>query len=334
MQDDRYRLSTEVRTVGDWIRDDGGARFSAFGGETRLSSLYAQDSFEFARRWQATLGARLERWRATEGSLSNATSTLGFPTREDTFVSPKAALAFALTPDWTLKASAGRAVRMPTVSELFQGSIAADSIVNNDPDLAPERSWTEELSAVGEFDHGELRCTFFLEDTRDALYSQLNALNGATVATVQNIDHIRTRGLELAARLQSFDTLEVSASVTWTRSRILENENNPATVNRWQPRVPEWRANALATWRPREDLSATLGARYSGRQYNQLDNLDIHGTSYTGISRYLVVDTRVRYRFGERWTAALGIDNVGNERYWAFHPYSRRTYSAELSFVM
>jgi iron complex outermembrane receptor protein len=334
VQDDRYRLSTEVRTVGDWIRDDGGARFSAFGGETRLSSLYAQDSFEFARRWQATLGARLERWRATEGSLSNATSTLGFPTREDTFVSPKAALAFSLTPDWTLKASAGRAVRMPTVSELFQGSIAADSIVNNDPDLAPERSWTEELSAVGEFDHGELRCTFFLEDTRDALYSQINALNGATVATVQNIDHVRTRGLELAARLQSFDTLEVSASVTWAHSRILANENNPGTVNRWQPRVPEWRANALATWRPREDLSATLGARYSGRQFNQLDNLDIHGTAYTGISRYLVVDTRVRYRFGERWTAALGIDNLGNERYWAFHPYSRRTYSAELSFGM
>jgi iron complex outermembrane recepter protein len=334
VQHDRYQLRSEVLAIDDWLRADGGTRISAFGGETRLASLYAQDSFDFAQRWQATLGARLERWRARDGTLANATATLRFPEREDTFLSPKAALAFALTPDWTLKASAGRAVRMPTVSELFQGSIAADSIVNNDPNLAPERSWTQELSASGEFDHGEFRCTLFFEDTRDALYSQLNALNGATIATVQNVDHIRTRGVELAARVQGFQTLELSASLTWAHSRILANDNNPATVGKWQPRVPEWRANALATWRPIEKLSATLGARFSGRQYNQLDNSDGHGTSYTGISRFLVFDTRLRYRLGKRWTAALGIDNIGNERYWAFHPYSRRSYNAELAFAL
>ncbi len=334
VQDDRYRLRSEVRAVDDWLRDEAGGRISAFGGETRLTSLYAQDSFDFAGRWQATLGARLERWRASEGSLSNDSSTLQFPEREDTFVSPKAAIAFALTPDWSLKASTGRAVRMPTVSELFQGSIATDSIVNNDPDLAPERSWTQELSATGEFDHGDFRATLFFEDTRDALYSQINAVNGSTVATIQNVDHIRTSGVELAARLQSLDTLELSASLTWTHSRIRENDNNPGTVGRWQPRVPEWRASALATWRPSEKLSTTLGARYSGRQYNQLDNTDIHGISYTGFSRFLVFDARLRYRLGERWAAALGIDNVGNERYWAFHPYSRRSYHAELAFEL
>jgi iron complex outermembrane receptor protein len=334
LQDDHYRLRSEVRAVNDWLRDDGGTRVSAFGGETRLTSLYAQDSFDFAQRWQATLGARLEHWRASEGSLSNATTTLRFAEREDTFVSPKAALAYALNPDWSLKASVGRAVRMPTVSELFQGSIAADAIVNNDPNLAPERSWTQELSATGEFDHGDLRCTFFFEDTRDALYSQINVFSGSTVTTIQNVDHIRTRGVELSAHLRRFDTLELAASLTWAHSRILENDNNPGTVGGWQPRVPEWRANALATWRPRDRLSATLGARYSGRQYNQLDNTDVHGTSYTGISRFLVIDTRVRYQFGEHWAAALGIDNLGNERYWAFHPYSRRSYSAEFSFAL
>jgi iron complex outermembrane receptor protein len=334
VQDDRYRLRSEVRVVERWLEDDGGSRFSAFGGETRLTSVYLQDSFDVARRWQATLGARLERWRASKGSISNATSTLGFADREDTFVSPKAAIAYALTPDWSLKASTGRAVRMPTVSELFQGSIAADSIVNNDPDLAPERSWTQELSATGEFDHGDCRATFFFEDTRDALYSQVNAANGATVATIQNIDHVRTSGIELAARTEGFQTLELSASLTWTHSRIRGNSNNPATVGRWQPRVPEWRANALATWRPGERLSATLGARYSGRQFNQLDNSDINGASYTGISRFLVFDARLRHRLGERWLLAAGIDNLGNERYWAFHPYSRRSYHAELSFEM
>ncbi len=98
--------------------------------------------------------------------------------------------------------------------------------------------------------------------------------------------------------------------------------------------MPEWRATALATWRPIERFAATVGARYSGRQFNQLDNLDVHGQSYLGFSRFLVFDTRLRYEFDGHWAAALGIDNLGNERYWAFHPYNRRSYSAEVSFAL
>jgi iron complex outermembrane receptor protein len=334
VQDDHYRLRSEVRAVADWLREEAGSRLSAFGGETRLTSLYAQDSFDFASRWQATLGLRVERWQASDGSIANAGATLPFPAREDSFVSPKAAVAYALSPDWTIKASTGRAVRMPTVSELFQGSISANEIVNNDPALAPERSWTQELSAVGEFDHGDFRATYFFEDTRDALYSQIDAASGSTITTIQNVELIRTNGIELAARLQALDTLEIAGSVTWTHSRIRANDNNPATVGKWQPRVPEWRANALATWRPAEWMSATLGARYSGRQYNLLDNSDVHGTSYTGISRFMVFDARIRCHFSGHWAAALGVDNLGNERYWAFHPYSRRSYHAEVTFEM
>ncbi len=266
LQDDRHHLRSEVRTVDDWLHEDGGTRLSAFGGDTRLTSLYAQDSFDFADRWQATLGARLERWQADGGYIGNPTSTLRFDERQDDFLSPKAALSFSLNQTWTLKASAGRAVRMPTVSELFQGSIAADAIVNNDPTLAPERSWTQELSAVGEFDHGDVRATLFFEDTRDALYSQINAFSGTTVTSIQNVEHIRTRGVEMAANLRRWDSVELSASLTWTHSRILENDANPTTVGNWQPRVPEWRANALAVWRPLEKFSASLGARYSGQR--------------------------------------------------------------------
>jgi iron complex outermembrane receptor protein len=94
--------------------------------------------------------------------------------------------------------------------------------------------------------------------------------------------------------------------------------------------VPDWRATALASWRLRDRLSATFGARYSGQQYSQLDNSDPRGTAYTGTSHYLVYDARLRMTFG-RLSASLGVDNAGNERYWAFHPYSRRTYNAEIA---
>jgi outer membrane receptor protein involved in Fe transport len=41
---------------------------------------------------------------------------------------------------------------------------------------------------------------------------------------------------------------------------------------------------------------------------------------------------RVRYRIAKQWSAAFGIDNLNNYKYWNFHPYPQRSYSAELKF--
>jgi iron complex outermembrane receptor protein len=52
-----------------------------------------------------------------------------------------------VAPDTVLKASLGRAVRFPTVAELYGATATANAQFINDPDLRPERSWTGELSA-------------------------------------------------------------------------------------------------------------------------------------------------------------------------------------------
>jgi len=332
-QFDADELQTRVSNTADWIGGPADARFSAFLGKTQLQSLYAQDSWLFANDWRATVGVRVERWEAYDGAIANATSTLGFAERSDTHVSPKAALAWQVTPAWVLKASVGRAVRMPTVSELYQGSIAVDVIVNNDPDLAPEKSWTGELTAERELGNGLLRATYFHEDTRDALYSQTNVTVVPNITSIQNVDHIRTGGVELAYQANDVftDGFDLSGSVTYAHSRTVENANFPASVGKWQPRVPDWRANALASYRIGERWTATLGARYSGTQYNTLDNGDTNAFTYTGTSQFLVFDARVRCRIGEHWIASLSIDNLGDEQYWAFHPYTQRTLAAELS---
>jgi iron complex outermembrane receptor protein len=96
--------------------------------------------------------------------------------------------------------------------------------------------------------------------------------------------------------------------------------------------VPRWRANLVATYRPDDSWSFTGGLRYSGLQYGTLDNSDPNGYSYTGVSRFLVADVRVQYRIARQWTASVGIDNLGNQTYWAFHPYPQRTFSAELRY--
>ena len=198
-QRDAYKLETLVSDTPDWSGGEAAARFSAFAGRTSLTSLWAQDAWRFAPDWRAVLGVRGERWQAEDGSLSNATTTLGFAPRSESYVSPKAALSWQASEAWLLRTSLGRAVRMPTVSELFQGSISANEIVNNDPNLKPEKSWTSELTAERAFVGGSARATLFFEETKDALYSQVNVAAAGTVATIQNVDRIRTVGVEGAA---------------------------------------------------------------------------------------------------------------------------------------
>ena len=332
-QRDSYQLRTLVSNTSDWINGSAQGRFSAFNGNTELNSLYAQDTWRLAPEWKATLGGRLEQWRAFNGELGDITTIkpVGIERRE-TYFSPKAAIAFQATPEWTLKSSLGRAVRMPTVAELYQGSIVAGDVVNNDPNLKAEKSWTSEMTAERDLGNGVLRSTLFFEDTRDALYSQINV--ATKVTNIQNVNHIRTKGLEVAHQANDVGLtgLDLMSSLTFADSKIVSNDKNPASVGKWQPRVPRWRANLLTTYKPDNKWTFTFGARYSGKQYNTIDNSDPNGDTYTGVSSYFVTDVRVRYQVAKQWVASFGIDNLNNAKYWAFHPYPQRTLIADLKF--
>lgn len=348
VQQDGFRLRSAVFTTPDWIAGDPAAFASRFDGNTRLRSVHAQDSWHLAERWKTVLGARIEHWDAFGGSTQSAYTgnvtqsqcdaatqrcSLVHPTRSASFISPKAALGYQLTNAWVLKASTGRAIRFPTVSELYQGGVnALGQAINNNPDLRPERSWTTELGAEWTGSAGSLRLTAFHEATRDGLFSQLNAATNSN--TVQNVDRLRTVGLEAALQAQDLwaKGLDLASSVTLADSKVLANAALPASVGKRQIRVPKWRANAVATWRVDEHWTTTFGARYSGSQFSTLDNSDPNGFAYQGASKFFTTDLRVRYRFDAHWSTALGIDNLNNYRYWNFHPYPQRSYSAELKY--
>jgi iron complex outermembrane receptor protein len=158
------------------------------------------------------------------------------------------------------------------------------------------------------------------------------------VNSVQNIDRIRTVGLETA--LDAADLLvkglDLQASLTYADSKILENSSYVSTpgdtIGKQQPRVPKWRASLLASYKLGASLTASFGARYGSTQYGTLNNSDPNGYAYQAFSPYFTTDARLRWKFSRQWSAALGIDNLNNKTYWNFHPYPQRTYSAELRF--
>jgi iron complex outermembrane recepter protein len=334
VQKDRFQLRSTTLDTAEWKDGAGVATFAGSTGSTQLSSAFIQDTWRILPTFRSSLGLRYETWKANNGSITNATSTVGLNERQESYLSPKAALAYDLNAQTTIKTSFGRSVRFPTVSELYQGSISGAVVLSNDPNLKPERANTQELSAEYAVDQGLLRATIFRETSRDALYSQTNVLVTPNVTNVQNVDLIKTLGIELAANKDDafMKGLSFSGSVTYSDSKTIVNSKFPASVGAWQPRVPQWRANAVASYQWDEHLSGSFGLRYSGKQFATLDNVDTNPNAYTGFSSYFVADTRIRYRFTKNWIGSAGIDNLTNAKYWAFHPYPQRTLFLNLKY--
>jgi iron complex outermembrane receptor protein len=345
LQQDSFRLRYLTSTIaGNYLQDGPGAMASKVAGQTRLQAAYAQDAWLISADWKAVLGLRAEHWQAWDGrtdfSATGTPAPLVYAARSGNFLSPKAALSWQAAPETVLKASVGRAVRMPTVGELYGATSTTYSKYVNDPHLRPEKSWTAELSAEQGWDALQSRVTLFAETTRNSLYSQttFDPAANLNISRVQNVDKIGTTGLEatLGAVDWGLKGLDLSASVTYTDSRIKANSGFVATagdtLGKQQPNIARWRATAQAGYRFNEAWSANLAVRYSGPQYRTLNNADVNGFAYMGVSKFLSADLRVRWKIGRQWSSAFGIDNLNNDKYWNFHPYPQRSYSAELKF--
>ena len=324
---DRYVLDSRVRAANDWRGVADGLVTSAFAGRTQTRAAYLQDVWSFADDWALTLGARWEQWRAYGGQRADAGGTLRYADRQRSDLSPKAALEWDFAPDWQLRLAWGKAVRYPTVAELFQGTISAHTIVGNDPSLKPERDNSYDLTLKQLLDNGHWRISLFQDRIADALYTQTDITVTPTVTNVQNIDLTRVRGIEAELALTDVWTsgLDVTASLALNDAKTLRDHRYPAAEGNRFPRIPRLRASLFADYRFADDWEASLGIRRSGRQYGTLDNSDFLDT-YGAVSAFTVADAKLRWQFAPRWTASLGVDNLTNARYWVYHPYAGRTW--------
>ena len=77
-------------------------------------------------------------------------------------------------------------------------------------------------------------------------------------------------------------------------------------------------------------VSLTAALRYASRSFATIDNSDPVANTWQGFAGYTVLDLRASLAVTPHWQLAIGADNVGGARYFLFHPFPQRTFSAEL----
>jgi len=334
---DRAILDQPLWNTADWVTGGTTTLNSDARGKTETRAVWVQDVWKFAPKWKATIGARFESWRAFDGRNFQAAPALNVsqPGLSSSPVSPKLSLAWEAAPDWIVTGSLGRAYRFPTVKELYQSVTTGATLSSPNPNLLPENALSHELAFEHLWRDGRFRVSVFGESIANALISQTALLSGASVSFVQNIDQVRSKGIEAVFQQDNVLVrgLELSGSVTYVDARVVRDLVYPTVVGKYVPQVPNWRATAVATYRPNDQLAATLAVRYQGRMFGSIENWDGYGNTYQGFEGFFVADARLRYKVDKNWTAAVGIDNLNNHKYFLFHPFPQRSLTAELKYT-
>ncbi|MEA3052395.1 MAG: iron complex outerrane recepter protein [Sphingomonadales bacterium] len=336
---DGFRLVSRRFAAADWRAGAPGALTQEARGRTRTAALWAEDEIDLADALRLTLGGRYEWWRAYGGRNFSIAPALDVaqPEISASGLSPKASLRWLPARGWSATLSAGQAYRFPTVSELYQAISTGPNLTVPDPNLRPERARSAELAGQWSDKAGQVRLSLFHETIEGALISQTAPLvpGSATLFSyVQNVGKVRTGGIELAFERRGLISprLTLSGSATLTRPKVVEDPAFPAAEGKDLPQVPRRRATLVATWHASQGASLTLAGRYSSRSFGTIDNSDPVGHTFQGFESYLVVDARGNFRIGKHWDAAFGVENLGNDKYYLFHPFPQRSFTGELTY--
>lgn len=340
---DHYQLKSTRNDTRNWSVGDKGALTNLSRGETQTQALFVQDKWQINPEWALTTGLRAEHWEARNGRNQTGNTMVDYQQRSDTKFSPKLSVSYEPQPAWGFRASLGQAYRFPTVSELFQplqnGDGGAARLVESNPNLRPEEVIAVELTAERRFDDGLVRISLFNEEKYDALISQTLTTGtaipfdtgvcdrNAGCSFIQNIDHIRTTGIEIATDWQNafVHGLDLMGSVTLSDAEIIKNKAAPATEGNQSLRIPRSMIKLIATYHQGDNVTYSLAGRYSGNQHGNLDNSDVNRSTFGGVSKFFVMDVKANYKFSQHWTASVGIDNLNNYKAYVFHPYPQRT---------
>ncbi|WKJ91410.1 TonB-dependent receptor [Methylomonas montana] len=323
---------------------------SQSGGTTDTHALFGQLSWRFMQDWDATIGTRLERWNTYDGiyltstaptgsGLTNAQAMAGALNPTDRQVSrwsPKFSLGYE-PGRWKFRYSVGKAYKFPLPEELFGNSSGVSGNVSfADATLKPEDGTHHNLLAEYDFNNGYIRLNLFHENVRNAIYNQSIYLPGSSVLStlVSSIGEVETDGLDFTVNHDRVfgSNFDVKLNTTILNAEIIENERNPAYVGKQFPLMPNYRANLLTTYHYGNDWDFSVGTRYSGRQFSQLDNSDLQLPYYSAFSESVYVDLKATYRFNKAGHVSAGIDNINDYQAFYNHPLPQRTFFAQVGY--
>jgi iron complex outermembrane receptor protein len=310
-------------------------------------ALYGEFKWQATAPLTATLNARYDNIDAQYESyipLTAAQITAGRTTTgQKTFKvwSERVGLNYALSAEREIYSNISTGFRVPTLSQLYGGTISPTGTVLANPDLAPEKSLNKEIGLRAKSEllgiALDLDMALFQIDRKNFILNtggQYQTAPDPTVSTFnefeqyQNIGGVRNRGLELGVKTDAQRTWSGDIAYTYLDAKFTRNDaywmsmgvrgslpsvlyNNTGNV---VPRTPKHKVNLSSRYRytPALTFSAEMNTQ-SSIYADEVNLVKIGGRTLINA----MVNYEIKTERETKWLAFARIDNLFDRRYYS-----------------
>jgi outer membrane receptor protein involved in Fe transport len=307
-----------VRGVSDEtaIANNRATTFLSSGGRQRRAGFFIQDLAQISPRWQLSVNARYDNWRDSSAASVSRNLTTGavtprfFPARSLDAFSPRLSLIFRPAEGVSLRASAYRAFRAPTLNELYRGFRVGDTQTNANEKLVAERltggetgmNWTPSNRVSA-------RVTgYWTEIINPVSNFTLSVTPTLITRERRNLGRTRSRGVEAEADFNISNYWRISAGYLFADATVRRAPQNASLEGLWIPQVPRNQFTLQTVYSNPRHITAAMQFRASGKQFDDDQNrLPLGG--------FAVIDLMVARPLGRYVEAFFAVQNLLDERY-------------------
>jgi catecholate siderophore receptor len=286
------------------------------------AALYAYDTLRFSERWQATGGARLERYKARYDVRTVATGVVAPFSASDTILTGKLGLVFKPARNGSLYVSWGVAAQPPGTSNLSNDNGSRNNgtpgtVGQNSPNADPVESHNYEAGV--KWDFFQRRLTTSLAFFRSERTNIVVASDTSGIPTVFGDQTVQGIEAGISGRITSNWMVFGGVNILDSENRNSANAVQNGTELNW---TPEFSGNVWTTYRL--PFGLTVGG---GLQHTGASNVSLNNTSAAQLPAYTILNAMASYPLTKALNLRLNVTNLADKHYArAINNNSNRAY--------
>jgi len=267
------------------------------GGVQTTAAGFAQVTVQAVPQVTVVGGMRVDRIE-DENVTTNAT-------KSDVHPSARGSVTWQASPLWSIRGTAYRAFRSPTLNERFRNFRAGDTLTQANEGLVAERLTGGEVSALLADGPWSARATYFHTTLDDAIANvTVSVTPTLTTRQRQNAAQVRSQGVELEGDWRPTPQWSLGGQLTATSAGFTGGAAGLDGLD--VPQVPKYQAAFSVRFTDPRYVTATLQTRVVGRQFEDDRNTLV-------LDRATVVDAFASRAIASRLTVFVGVENLFDE---------------------
>jgi len=251
--------------------------------------------------WFQNYDAHQVQWT---GSAWVPAATQPLPHSERLF-DPRLGVSRRLFGRWAVSASAFRAFRFPTPSELYRTIRVGNELIKANSNLKSERATGWETGIATAQSWGSIRASYFLTQVNRPITSYtINPDSSPILRMRENLGQIESRGVSLDFELTPLHWLAVDGGYQYAHAVVSRGTQD---YNKWIPEVPRNMGTLnVRAYKPSLGV-LSLQARISGHMFDDDANHYV-------LSGFYRLDAYASHQFGSRFDVFVSGENLTNRQ--------------------